>query len=42
MRLQGKIGIVTGSASGISRLIALAMVKEGAHIALIDMNEKKH
>ncbi|MEC2075808.1 hypothetical protein [Metabacillus fastidiosus] len=42
MRLQGKIEIVTSSASGIGRVIALAMVKEGAHIALIDVNEKKH
>lgn len=41
MRLQGKVGIVTGSASGIGRGIALAMAKEGAHIAIIDVNEAK-
>lgn len=41
MRLQGKVGIVTGSASGIGRGIALAMAKEGAHIAIVDVNEEK-
>lgn len=41
MRLQGKVGIVTGSASGIGRGIALAMAREGAHIAIVDVNEEK-
>lgn len=41
MRLAGKVGIVTGSASGIGRGIALAMAKEGAHIAIVDVNEEK-
>ncbi|HLR68244.1 SDR family NAD(P)-dependent oxidoreductase [Virgibacillus alimentarius] len=41
MRLQGKVGIVTGSASGIGRGIALAMAKEGAHIVIVDVNEEK-
>ncbi|MFD0826935.1 SDR family NAD(P)-dependent oxidoreductase [Neobacillus sp. M.A.Huq-85] len=41
MRLLGKIAIVTGSASGIGRGIALAMAKEGAHIAIVDVNEEK-
>lgn len=41
MRLQGKVGIVTGSASGIGKGIALAMAKEGAHIAIVDVNEEK-
>lgn len=41
MRLKGKAGIVTGSASGIGRGIALAMAKEGAHIAVVDVNEEK-
>src|SRR5690625_512845 len=36
-----KVGIVTGSASGIGRGIALAMAKEGAHIAFVDVNEEK-
>lgn len=41
MRLQGKVGIVTGSASGIGKGLALAMAKEGAHIAIVDVNEEK-
>ncbi|MGG0668911.1 SDR family oxidoreductase [Lederbergia citrisecunda] len=41
MRLQGKVGIITGGASGIGRGIALAMAKEGAHIAIVDVNEEK-
>src|SRR5699024_1975232 len=41
MRLKDKVGIVTGSASGIGRGIALAMAKEGAHIAIVDINEEK-
>ncbi|RUS47401.1 SDR family NAD(P)-dependent oxidoreductase [Cohnella sp. AR92] len=41
MRLQGKVGIITGSASGIGRGMALAMAKEGAHIAIVDVNEEK-
>lgn len=41
MRLQGKVAIITGSASGIGRGIALAMAKEGAHIAVVDINEEK-
>lgn len=41
MKLQGKVGIITGSASGIGRGMALAMAKEGAHIAIVDVNEAK-
>lgn len=41
MRLQGKVAIVTGSASGIGRGIALAMAKEGAHVAIVDVNKEK-
>lgn len=41
MRLKNKVGIVTGSASGIGRGVALAMAKEGAHIAIVDINEEK-
>ncbi len=41
MKLQGKVAIVTGSAGGIGRGIALAMAKEGALIAIVDVNEEK-
>jgi 3-oxoacyl-[acyl-carrier protein] reductase len=34
-RLKDKIAIVTGAGSGIGRACALALVREGAHIALI-------
>lgn len=41
MRLKNKVAIVTGSASGIGKGIALAMAKEGAHVAVVDVNEEK-
>ena len=40
MRLKGQVAIVTGSASGIGRAIALAFVKEGAAVAIADLNLK--
>jgi NAD(P)-dependent dehydrogenase (short-subunit alcohol dehydrogenase family) len=35
-RLQNKIAIVTGGASGIGRAIALRFASEGAHVVIAD------
>ena len=37
MRLQGKVAIVTGAASGFGAEIARQYVKEGAKVALADI-----
>ncbi len=39
MRLQGKVAVVTGGGSGIGRGIVLCMAKEGADIAIPDIQE---
>ena len=38
--LQGHIAVVTGAASGIGRAIASGFAREGAEVALLDINEK--
>jgi len=40
MRLQNKIAIITGAGSGIGRGIALAFVKEGAKVVIVDWSEE--
>ncbi len=40
MSLNGKVGIVTGGASGIGRAIALALAKAGADVVIADLNEE--
>lgn len=40
MSLNGKNAIVTGGAQGIGRAIALRLAKDGANVALLDLNEK--
>ena len=37
--LQGKVAVITGAASGIGRAAALLFAKEGASMAVIDIND---
>ncbi len=39
MKLAGKTGIVTGSRRGIGRAIARALAKEGAAVAVVDIDQ---
>ncbi|QJD88288.1 SDR family NAD(P)-dependent oxidoreductase [Cohnella herbarum] len=41
MKLQDRVAIITGGASGIGRGIAHAMAKEGAKIVIVDINEEQ-
>ena len=40
MLLKGKSALVTGSGAGIGRSIAIAMAREGANVAVADINEQ--
>lgn len=41
MKLANKRAVVTGAASGIGKAIAVAFAREGADIAILDINEAK-
>ena len=39
MKLEGKVAFITGAASGIGRRIAEVYAREGARVAIADLNE---
>ena len=40
-KLKDKVAIVTGAAQGLGKEIAIEFARQGAHIVLIDINQKE-